>query len=290
MNDTKKKYTFTGMILLIGSLILYFSTSGKAQEIRDVNFSFQNNKIEVRYKLKKLPWGKRAYVDLYYSSDGGETLIGPLKKVRGDVGEVAFGGRKKLVWDIFSEYEKLEGDVIFKIYAAIEKKEYERDHLLVWQVTETAGIGLLYARVKRWGWFVSARTNGGGEIRTQYSCFSSGQIDSEFPEEYYRIGPSEKRNRYGLTAGGIYRFAFPFYIWFGGGYGNRKVAWHAKFYSYEDDRETRDLWLKSREDSYRGIELTIGLLFRYRRYALSAGLLTINGGFWEMSGGIGLFF
>ena len=43
-------------------------------------------------------------------------------------------------------------------------------------------------------------------------------------------------------------------------------------------------------DSFSGVELDGGGIFRYRRLCLSAGMSGINGKFWELSGGLGIIF
>ena len=52
----------------------------------------------------------------------------------------------------------------------------------------------------------------------------------------------------------------------------------------------QDLWLQCEPDSFSGVELDGGVIFRYRCLCLSAGMSGINGKFWELSGGLGIIF
>ena len=68
------------------------------------------------------------------------------------------------------------------------------------------------------------------------------------------------------------------------------MQWRASFYKYVDDSKMQDLWLQGEPDSFSGVELDGGVIFRYRCLCLSAGMSGINGKFWELSGGLGTIF
>ena len=123
-----------------------------------------------------------------------------------------------------------------------------------------------------------------------YECNRSGIINRDFREMYYRVEDEERKSRFGVSGGIVYRFSHSFYFFVGGGYGQRRVQWRASLYKYVDDSKMRDLWLQCEPDSFSGVELDGGVIFRYRRLCLSAGMSGINGKFWELSGGLGIIF
>ncbi len=91
-----------------------------SQEITNIHFEQQGKMINIYYDLS----GEGTYeVNVYCSQDGGKNWGNQLIKVSGDVGkEQKAGIGKKVVWDALAEWEKLEGDIIFKIEALPEQK------------------------------------------------------------------------------------------------------------------------------------------------------------------------
>lgn len=271
-------------------ILAFFWMPVAGQQVKKVDFVFRNNRIEVGYRLKGLGWNYRAWPELYYSTDGGKSFQGPLKKISGDSGFQNFGGRKKLIWDVFSEVEKLEGNLIFEVREKIERKPEKAENFLVYRVAETTAWGVMYARVKRWGGYADFRTNGHFSWTSDYTCDRSGQTEQASDEVYYRMGKRERLARWGMTAGIAGRIGYPFYWYAGLGYGKRQVVWEAGVYAYKDDRRTGSWWLENRDDSCSGLEWQVGAGGRYRRFLLVVGLIGLRGDLQEMTGGIGVFF
>jgi len=98
--------------------LLLVHVSIVAQEISNIFFEKSGNKLNVFYDLKAS--SSNTYtVQLYISTNHGQTWSGPLKKVTGDVGEnQTFGNSKKIVWDVLNEIGDLTGDIKFKVTAS----------------------------------------------------------------------------------------------------------------------------------------------------------------------------
>ena len=261
-----------------------------AQEVRDVTFKSVGNTTEICFPLTHVTPRQYAWIEIYYSLDDGKNWQGPLKRIAGDVGRVEYGGKKRVVWDVFSELEKINGILAFEVRASIEEKEERGENILLYSLSETAPWGLVFARVCRWGWFVRLKTDVRSCRAYDYECNRSGIINRDFREMYYRVEDEERKSRFGVSGGIIYRFSYSFYFFVGGGYGQRRVQWRASFYKYVDDSKMQDLWLQCEPDSFSGVELDGGVIFRYRCLCLSAGMSGINGKFWELSGGLGIIF
>lgn len=271
-------------------ILIFFGMPVVGQQVKKVTFVFRNNRIEVDYCLTGLGWNYRALPELYYSVDGGKSFRGPLKKISGDSGFQNFGGRKKLIWDVFSEVDELEGRLMFEVREKIERKPEKTENLLMYRVAETTVWGVMYARVKRWGGYADFRTNGHFSWDSDYTCNRSGQIEHTSNEIYYRMGKRERLVRWGMTAGIVGRIGYPLYWYAGLGYGKRQVLWDADVYAYKDDRKTGSWWLQNRDDSCSGLEWQVGAGGRYRRFLLTVGLIGLKGELQEMTGGIGVFF
>jgi len=255
-----------------------------------VDFERVGNTIEICYQLKHLSSRECVWIEIYYSVDGGQEWRGPLKRVEGDAGLVEYGGNKRVVWDVFGELEKINGVLAFEVRAAVKEKEWQRENMFVYSFSETAPLGVMFARVKRWGWFVRWKTDTHFHETYDYACDRRGNVDRDFGETYYRVENEERKSRLGISGGIVCRFAYCFYLFAGGGYGERQVQWRASLYRYADDGKVCDLWLQCRPESFSGMELDTGILLRYRRLNLFAGFSGINGRFWELSGGVGILF
>lgn len=273
-------------------VVIFFCLLGyvfaQAQNVRNVTFERVGNTIEISYQLKHLPLDRCAWVEIFYSTDNGKIWQGPIKCVSGDIGKVVYGGNKKVTWDVFSELEKINGILLFEVRATIDKKDFERENIVLYNISETAPIGFMYARVKRWGGFLRLKMDTGFHVGYDYECDRDGNIASDFVDMYYKVEKGERKARAGITGGVLYRINTFFYVYAGAGYGCRQVQWKAALYNYFDDKKVRDMWLQDKRDSFSGIEMDGGIIFRYRNFCMSAGISGIVGGFKEVSGGVGI--
>jgi uncharacterized protein (TIGR02145 family) len=80
-----------------------------SQKVSDATSRQEQSNIIVSYHLKtELP----CTISLFVSTDGGKNWTGPLKKVKGDVGNKVFGGDYTIEWSVLEEYNELIGDNI----------------------------------------------------------------------------------------------------------------------------------------------------------------------------------
>ena len=83
-----------------------------------------------------------------------------------------------------------------------------------------------------------------------------------------------------LMAGGIHRIVGDFCLYEGLGYGRRDVAWE----------RDNGILLRNSDYSRRGLSAEAGCLYRFYRAAVSAGVMTIQGRYWEAAVGLGINF
>ena len=93
-------------------------TTTYAQKVSNITFKQEQSNILVSYDLEtKTP----CKVNLYVSTNGGDTWQGPLKKVIGDVGDKITSGNRNISWNVLEEFDELRGDkIMFQVRASVE--------------------------------------------------------------------------------------------------------------------------------------------------------------------------
>lgn len=138
--------------------------------------------------------------------------------------------------------------------------------------------GLRIALMRRHGAYLMAQKDFHAMPRTEGECDRNG-IPTGATEAPYYTGRTEN-GRWMLMAGGIHRIVGDFCLYEGLGYGQRNLAW-------EQDNGTL---LRNRDYSRRGLSAEAGCLYRFYRIAVSAGVMTIQGRYWEAAVGLGINF
>jgi uncharacterized protein (TIGR02145 family) len=107
----KYNYFYVIFICLLG-------LTSYAQKVSNITFKQEQSNILVSYDLEtKTP----CKVNLYVSTNGGETWQGPLKKVIGDVGDKITSGNHNISWNVLEEFDELRGDkIMFQVRASGE--------------------------------------------------------------------------------------------------------------------------------------------------------------------------
>lgn len=137
--------------------------------------------------------------------------------------------------------------------------------------------GLRLALMRRHGVYLTGHTDFHSVPTTQDECDNRGVLD-DGSSPYY--SGKTKESRWCIMAGGIHRLIGEFCLYEGIGYGARTTAW---------ERHDGD-WLRNRDYTYRGLCAEAGGLYRFQRIAVSAGVLTIQGKYWEGTIGVGIHF
>ena len=131
--------------------------------------------------------------------------------------------------------------------------------------------------VKKWGAYIKG-----------VSDFSMKAEDATFEVDnkgYYNgipvwLNDEAKLERTALTVGGLFRPWKMLYMYMGGGYGWRNVAYEA----------ANDDWAKNVERSYKGYEVEGGIIFRLFGFSMMVGVQTNQFKYMELSGGVGFIF
>lgn len=281
------KYSYFSSILLI--VLLLSIEQSYSQRISNVRFEQFGRAIQVHYQLNRLPFDSFVMLNLYVSTNGGESFEGPLARVTGDIGKVSADGKKSVIWQVMDEMEVLDGNVVFELRGETVRKQLKVENLLMYNVSGSSYGGVMYGRVARWGGYVRGKTDF-SFADAPYTCNDAGIFNYEGTDDYYVVDKSAKRSRLGITAGALFRPVGFLYLYAGAGYGYRRLMWHATTFDYADNRKTANLWAVNTEHSAEGIEAELGGIIRYKRLAVSLGINTIDFSFVEVNGAVGLFF
>ena len=139
-----------------------------------------------------------------------------------------------------------------------------------YSIAPQMSFGLTYGQVKKVGWYVSAMSNFG----TRFSA--NPWSDLLYIDEAIASGNSSN-TRLSLTGGLLCRLFGPVYMKVGAGYGTRVKCW-----------ELNDTWYEYANNSYKGIDLTAGLMFNVKNCVISADVVTTDFEYMEVKIGIGL--
>ena len=124
--------------------------------------------------------------------------------------------------------------------------------------------GITYARVKQYGFYVSAMMNPSVRFQADHYASASGAIDGEYP--FY--SGKHTSTRISATAGALVRLHIPMYLYAGVGYGYRGL-----FYETTDHE-----WVAwhTANTIYHGMHWEAGLMGNIKGFAISLGVSSIT--------------
>lgn len=228
-------------------------------------------------------------VALFLSVDGGKSFkTEPLKQVSGDVGVVKSAGHKHIVWKARNEQSVLTGtDLVFKV-GVLKKKELVRNRFFVLanvavnpggfsNFSSAMSYGLTIGWAKRFGVYLKGRSNF-KFTKTQIECNSSGEA-ADGNGWYWMTGESQV-SRLNATGGLLVYAGRGIYLYAGGGYGSRTLAW----------KTTDGQWAKITDYSFSGVALDLGLMAKFGPVSVSLGANCTSFKYLEPELGVGVIF
>jgi hypothetical protein len=293
---------FVRFLIPILALVACFGVTN-AQNVSNVYATQAGQAIHITYDLDRA-----ADISVYVSTDGGEHFK-KLYRVSGDVGKTIGPGHKTIVWDVQSEMEEfVSDDVKFKVHVdgnaesewrkklrveTQEKKEpkeavipKEKDIVLPYSTFFT--LNMAYSPLPQWsfgfkvggmkkvGWYASLMTN--FNFKGWGNTFQEG--------ECYGLTGESKTIRFSAQAGLVVRPCKPLSLLFGVGYGYRAFLYQVNEYWF-DGSPRYPGGLCYPERTYQGVDLSAGLLFDIKGFALSAEVVTTHFQTFEMRFGVG---
>ena len=109
-------------------LIIFQTFICSSQTVTNAVSHQEQSSIIISYNLETTSPCK---ISLYVSINGGNSWDGPLKKVKGDVGDKISRGEHRIIWSVLEEYKELRGDNI-KFQVRAESDETIKIGKQVW--------------------------------------------------------------------------------------------------------------------------------------------------------------
>lgn len=219
-------------------------------------YSFQGNIIgDVIYKMGEA---------IVYMTEGSRNIT---------ISSDKFGSMK---YEFDSQLEK---QVVYKLTMKLIQNDANKTRTLLMPV---AGIGApmsygaMIGIVKKWGVYAKVKTNLGSNDYELDS--SSAGLDEEGNSVWF--GSGAESYRMSFTGGLMFRMILPLYLYVGGGYGYKTLKW----------RTADDKWARITDKSFAGAEAELGLIWRIKNVALSAGAQSVNFKHFEGTVGLGIMF
>ena len=273
----RRKFIISILFVTIGS-ISYLS----AQKVSNVQVQQVYNKVYISYDLDK-----QADVYIYYNKEKKTWNRNKLKKVSGDVGDNISAGHKTIIWDalsedgnIISDLDEINStDLQFDVFSTHHSGSYLSEHpffctlnlaFTPW-VTEIRNplfsYGLKIGQLGRVGWFISATSN--FNFKGAYQPITMDSITAP--------NASQKSIRFSGQLGLVVSPTKSFSILLGLGYG----------YLTRCCQTTNTDWNCIPEQTYSGIDATLGWAFNVRGFVGSLECGTTNFKTLEVKIGLG---
>ncbi len=176
--------------------------------------------------------------------------------------------------------ERLEKQVVYRLTLKVVIPEAKKTRTLVMPLAglgEVTSVGMMLGIVKKWGGYAKVKSSLSSQS-TSLACNSQGIIEGS-SDQAWLTGKSAS-SRFALTGGVLYRVALPFYLYAGGGFGSKKLAWEMP----------NDTWAEVSDASYDGFEAELGGIYRIKNFAMSAGVQTNQFKYWEATVGVAFMF
>lgn len=208
------------------------------------------------------------------STDAGLTFSAVERKhLSGDFGKVKGSGTKTIRYDFSRDMERLDGKQLsFKVEVK-GKDVMERNILVTGQVSVAPSLtyGAMVGMVSKWGWYAKFRSD-----------FRFPSVAYEYATDEGRFwGTGESRtSRLNVTAGAMVRAVKWLYPYLGLGYGSRGL--------YLKDIEGN--WAIVADRSTKGLSLDAGIVLKFGKVAISAGVSNTMFKYTEAEVGVGIMF
>jgi hypothetical protein len=280
-----------GIRLLAACLMLLTASIGYAQDVKVSSFQRMDRDLLARTKerldLNDVPC---AIVRISVPNAQKFTFEGNI------IGDVIYNPGEAIVYmtqgsrnitlksDIIGTFRyefgfKLEKQVVYKLSLKIVQSEANKIRTLVMPVVgfgATTSFGAMIGVVKKVGGYAKIKTNLKSQSTT-LECTSEAQTAEG--TDLWTTGETAT-SRMAFTAGLLYRLGLPLYLYAGTGYGYKKLAW-----------ELADgTWAENKDKTYKGAEAELGLIFRSKNIAVSAGLQSNSFKYVEATIGVGIMF
>ena len=139
-----------------------------------------------------------------------------------------------------------------------------------YSVAPQTSFGFTFGQVNKLGWYVSAMSN--------FDFRFSANNWRDLTGIYKAVATGKSSDaRLSFAGGMVCRLSEPVYLKVGAGYGMRVKCW-----------ELNDTWYEYPSNTYKGLEMTAGLMFNIKGCTISADVVTTDFEYMEVKIGVGL--
>lgn len=273
--------------LLITITFILSIQSVHAQSVQDVSSNVSNGKIEVNYTLTGRFY-QTFSVSLFVSRDGGKSFTGPLTEVKGDVGKDIRRGNHSIQWDVMKEAPMVEESLVFDVRAEITNEKPKGSFFIQYVGNPMTYLGMRVGMLRIIGFYIEARANMDA-LNTATYTYKDGLVNYDKPG-YFIFNENNGYSAYSALAGITYQPARNFYLYLGAGYGKEEYLLGMDTYDYEGDIKTGTTYAKYDGYSESGVEVDLGLMWRYKWFLISAGGTALNFKSFNFTAGVGAAF
>jgi len=275
------------LFFIFSACMLIAAAGSYGQAVRNVTSEVKDGMVTIHYSI-----GGNFYqifnISIYVSRDGGNSFIGPLKEVTGDVGQNIKRGSKTVIWDVIKEMPLVEETLIFDVRAEISGDKPKSSFFIQYVANPTSYIGLRAGTLGIVGFYGELRGNLNSFKSAKYT-YKNGQLDYNEPG-YYLFSDQKCHAAYSVLAGISYQPARNFFLYLGAGYGKDDYLIGIDTYDYKGDVKIGSEYAKYDGYCNSGVEVDLGLMLRFNWFLLSAGGAALNFNTFGWTAGIGLSF
>ena len=257
-------------------LLFFLSLNIFSQSIKNINWVKDSTRIVMYYDMVGLIKGTTYSVDIFCSTDGGETYNIPIKTAIGDLGpDITLGRNKNVVWDVFKDIGGLAGNVSFKIVA--EQNPRKRDYFIAYNGSLEAPLGIQLGMIGGISPYFSMKFN--THFNSEYNyIYDENTLIVDYPYNtiYFIYGDEIKKPRMSITGGVTAQIFNNAYVFFGAGYGKSWLLWEVNEYNYADDQLNDVSWAINNQWSVKGLELEGGLIIPLKSVLVNVGTTVVN--------------
>jgi len=261
---------------LIFIFLSFISLNIFSQSIKNITWVKDSTRIVMYYDMVSLIKGTTYNVDIFCSTDAGETYNIPIKTALGDFGaDITLGRNKTLVWDVFKDIGGLAGNVSFKIVA--EQNPRKRDYFVAYNGSLEAPFGIQLGMLGGVSPYFSMKFNTDFNAKYNY-VYDENTLIVDYPYNtiYFIYGDEVKKPRYSIVGGVTAQVFNNAYVFLGAGYGKSWLLWEVNEFNYADDKPADLSWAINNQWSVKGLELEGGLIIPLKSLLVNVGTTVTN--------------
>ncbi len=275
----------------IGLIIacICFGGNVRAQQISNVTSTVVGNDIVVQYNVQGLKFNQHLSISLYVSIDGGNSYLGPMHDVKGDIGDNISNGQHIMTWWAMKEMPFEHANAIFDVRAVVVSEKIRKSFFIAYASNLTSPLGVRIGQLGGLGWYIIGQSNTQPGLKGTYT-YNDGTITDYNRFAWYEFTSNHKVSAYMACAGLTYQMLKNVFIYGGAGYGKADQLYELREYDYNGDTPLGTAFAKDNKASHSGIAVDAGVLFKMGKMTILGGASSVGFTLPDWQAGIGFCF